>query len=109
MSLAEREDMTIEEAIKILHPGTTKEALLGYGKEDAIKLVEEACILACECMEKQIEKKVINYEKCLGNIEGKCQSCGETYSFKEGDEFNYCPECGQRLDWQTDLEVKTDG
>jgi hypothetical protein len=43
--------MTIDEAIKILHPNTSYEALLGYNKKDAIKLVEEACILACECME----------------------------------------------------------
>lgn len=50
--------MTIDEAIRILHPSTTFEAITeieyygGFGgREKAIKAVDEACVLACECME----------------------------------------------------------
>ena len=56
--------MTREEAMKILHPNTTLTALAeveyygGFnGQEAKIKAVEEACLLACEALEKQIPKK----------------------------------------------------
>ena len=56
--------MTNEEAMKILHPDTTFTALAeveyygGFnGQEAKIKAVEEACLLACEALEKQIPKK----------------------------------------------------
>lgn len=51
--------MTSEEAIRILHPNTTKEALVEYeyyggfnGKKAMIKAVDEASILACEALQK---------------------------------------------------------
>ena len=28
----------------------------------------------------------------------KCPNCGTTYEIDD-DEYNYCPNCGQRLDW----------
>lgn len=54
--------MTIDEAIKILHPNTTYRALFGVEEKEAIKMVEEACILACECMEelKKWRTSIIN-------------------------------------------------
>ena len=77
--------MTIEEAIKLLHPDTTGEGIMElqyYGgfeaKEKVIKAIEEACILACEALEKQIPKKV-NVQKWI--------------------DTKYCKNCGQRLDW----------
>lgn len=118
MSLAEREDMKIEEAIKILHPDTTREAIIeieyygGFnGQEKAIKAVEKACVVACECMEKQISKKpyinqaVIDFidfqsvEDCM-----ECPSCDSFLGYaseckEEHYQFNYCPNCGQKLDW----------
>lgn len=51
--------MDIKKAIKILHPNTTARALFGVEGKEAIKLVEEACILACECMEKQTKLQEI--------------------------------------------------
>ena len=57
--------MTIQEAIKILHPDTTRDALAeieyyaGFnGREARIKAVEEACLIACDCMSKALEEKV---------------------------------------------------
>ena len=64
--------MTYEEAMKILHPNTTFTALAeveyygGFnGQEAKIKAVEEACLLACEALEKQIPKKPLHMHKKL--------------------------------------------
>lgn len=53
--------MTLEEAIKILHPDTTLLALgeieyfAGFnGQEAKIKACEEACVVACEAMRREI-------------------------------------------------------
>ena len=90
--------MTYEEAMKILHPDTTLTALAeveyygGFnGQEAKIKAVEEACLLACEALEKQIPKKPY-WEIYDG---WHCKSCGlGVFS----DEY-FCPVCGQALDW----------
>ena len=66
--------MNIEQAIKILNPETTKEALAeieyyaGFnGKEAKLKAVNEACIIACDVM----KEKVCNekYNKSMTNIQ----------------------------------------
>ncbi len=58
--------MTYEEAKRILHPDTTVDALTeieyyaGFnGKEARLKAVDEACVVACEALEKcmKMEKK----------------------------------------------------
>ena len=53
--------MNIEQAIKILDPETTKEALAkieyyaGFnGKEAKLKAVNEACIIACDVMKEKV-------------------------------------------------------
>ena len=58
--------MTIEEAIRILDPETTAEALAeieyyaGFrGKEAAIKAVEDACILAVAALREQEQRRWI--------------------------------------------------
>ena len=47
--------MTIEEAIKILDPETTREALSAYcyDPEERIRVVEEACEIACAALRAQ--------------------------------------------------------
>ena len=101
MSLAEREDMNIEEAIKILHPDTTYRALFGIDGKEAIKLVEEACILACKCMEKQIPKNWIAEYMGDGDFAWKCPSCNDVFILIDGtpqdNNYNYCPNCGQAM------------
>ena len=92
--------MTNEEAMKILHPNTTLTALAeveyygGFnGQEAKIKAVEEACLLACEALEKQILKKPYwEYGGC------HCKSCGLDVL---SDEY-FCPLCGQAIDWEDD-------
>lgn len=57
--------------------------------------------MAIEALEKQVPKKVNNYEKAC-DIYGDCPTCGQWYSFEKGNPFNYCPECGQALDWKVE-------
>jgi|GEM_PF-4881325 hypothetical protein len=53
--------MTYKEAKRILHPYTTRKALAEieffggfHGKEKSRKAVDEACLIACEALDKQI-------------------------------------------------------
>ena len=96
--------MTVQEAIKILHPESSFEALLGYTREEGLKIVEEACILACEALEKQNPKKPIiqkmQIKDCIDQIQifnkKICPSCGTVLCA----DWNFCFECGQKLDWE---------
>lgn len=97
--------MTHEEAIKILHPNTTLTALAeveyygGFnGQEAKIKAVEEACLLACEALEKQISKKPTMGK--YGHTE--CACCGWVVESFCGDleQYPFCPHCGQAIDWR---------
>ena len=52
--------MTIEEAIRILDPETTKEELVGIkGYAAMMKVVDEACILAVAALREQEERRWI--------------------------------------------------
>ena len=57
--------MTLAEAKRILHPDTSKEALIGYSREFGVELKKEACIVACEAIEKLevIKEWVDKHEK----------------------------------------------
>ena len=46
--------MTIQEAIYILDPKTTADALKFIDRVDALAKVNEACEVACECMRKEL-------------------------------------------------------
>ena len=43
--------MNNQQAIYLLHPDTTREALQEKSHEESIKLIENACVLACEALE----------------------------------------------------------
>ena len=99
--------MTHEEAMKILHPNTTLTAFAeveyygGFnGQEAKIKAVEEACLLACEALEKQIPKKPTMGK--YGHTE--CACCGWVVESFCGDleQYPFCPHCGQAIDWSDD-------
>lgn len=106
-------ELTEQEAFKILHPDTTVESIAeikyyaGFkGREAGIKAVEDACVVACEALEKQMSKKP-DYEGDgydeNGNLiydYAKCPICG--HDFEEGINdwgCGYCSDCGQKLDW----------
>lgn len=98
--------MTAKEAIEILHPDTTAQTLLrieysGYGdfngKRAAIKAVDDACLVACEALEKQIPKKPRETRCAL-----MCANCGHKITEKGCKKLhrNYCKKCGQKIDWE---------
>lgn len=50
--------MTLEQAINILHPETFEEAIKEFNGYYALQqAVNDACLLACEVMQKEIEKQ----------------------------------------------------
>ena len=54
----------------------------------------EALNLATEALEKQIPKKFSEFDSVW------CPSCGENvFDLSNDCSFNYCPYCGQALDW----------
>lgn len=86
--------MTIDEAIKF-----AKENMLAYTSEMA-----EFKALAIEALEKQIPA-VPDYEGD-GYADGElvydtwiCPNCGKYYEVYF-DDYEYCPECGQAIDWK---------
>ena len=106
--------MTYEEAMKILHPNTTLTALAeveyygGFnGQEAKIKAVEEACLLACKALEKQIPKKLTRTNGGLSiakkDFYTKCQLCNHNIPRVVRDaRMRFCPFCGQKIDWSDD-------
>ena len=62
--------------------------------------------IAIEALEKQIPETP-NYEGD-GYINGEliydtwiCPCCGRHYEIDCNDDYIYCPQCGQRIDWTT--------
>lgn len=88
--------MTPKEAINLLHPNKTKETIRKIEENggDAIKAVEEACIVACEALEKQIPKKPI----AVDDGSHECPNCHDPEIYFD----DYCPTCGQKLKWGED-------
>ena len=86
--------MTNKEAIKF-----AKENILAYTSEMA-----EFKALAIEALEKQIPKSP-DYEDD-GYADGEliydiwiCPNCGRYYDV-DFDDYEYCPLCGQAIDWE---------
>ena len=83
--------MTAAEAKRIIHPDTTLEALAEIkGKNAKAAAVDEACLVACSALDKQIPKKP--YWEYGG---WHCKSCGLDVLSDEC----FCPLCGQKIDW----------
>mgnify|MGYP006896010602 CR=1 FL=1 len=55
--------MTVKEAIRILDPVTSAEAIAeidyytGFNRDKSIKKVEEACVIACDIMREYLSNK----------------------------------------------------
>ena len=100
--------MTAAEAKRIIHPDTTAEALAeieyygGFsGKNAKVTAVDEACLVACAALDKQIPKKPAYF--AIANNEGytiydcECPSCEQSH--RELFPFAFCIHCGQALEW----------
>ena len=64
----------------------------------------EHCNIAIEALEKQLPKKP-TYEGDGYAPDGtfvydawECPNCGECYEV-DYDDYDYCPKCGQKIDW----------
>lgn len=100
--------MTYEAAKRILHPDTTREALAEIefkGKEKSQEAVDEACLMACEALDKQIpEPPVVLNRK--GSKHFFCVACDMRLVYEingelcAGRKTRFCPDCGQALDWE---------
>ena len=95
--------MTYEEAKRILHPDTTREALaeIGFkGKEKLQDAVDEACLMACEALDKQIPQRPINLSNAPLDAYCaifRCTRCKGRLKMKS--KGAYCDKCGQAIDW----------
>lgn len=51
-------------------------------------------------LEKQVGKKVKRYGcNIIGEMTFNCPSCNLEYYVTDYEDFNYCPNCGQKIDW----------
>lgn len=100
--------MTYEEAKRILHPDTTREALAEIefkGKEKSQDAVDEARLKACAALYKQIPEPpgVLNQK---GSKHVYCVACGMKFVSQingdlcAGRKTRFCPDCGQAIDWE---------
>ena len=89
-----------------------------YGKafEEAVRQGVDQAMKECEltigmtlkeAVEKQIPKKPINvYDHYLAETNeynyttAECPCCGEDFAIDEYYRVNFCPNCGQKLDWR---------
>ena len=117
--------MDYQEARKLLHPDTTRDAIWKIAdKQEAIKKINEACVIACDAIDELQEYKQLGtleevrdavekqkgkhpYLSGDGYADGKmvydtyeCPNCGEEYEI-DLDDYDYCPRCGQHMvrDW----------
>lgn len=88
--------MTIKRAIEILDP-THREHY------DSIETVCDACRMGMQALEKQLAKKPIIMNGLLGHFNTwVCPCCNDRY-YIGYDDFKFCVNCGQAIDWS---EVK---
>lgn len=51
-------------------------------------------------LEKQVAKKIERYgSNIIGEMTFNCPSCNLEYYVTDYEDFNYCPNCGQKMDW----------
>lgn len=90
--------MTAAEAKRIIHPETTVEALAEIkGKNAKVAAVDDACLVACAALDKQIPKNPRETRCAL-----MCANCGHKITEKGCKKLhrNYCKKCGQRILWE---------
>lgn len=86
---------------------TTKELVkdlkehIGCGVE--VPLYDEELEVVVNALEKQIAKKLERYSSnIVGEMTFNCPSCNLEYYVTDYEDFNYCPNCGQKIDWRVE-------
>lgn len=97
------EEMKVEEAKQyLLNRYLVVGSPVNPPKEECEKH-NEVIDLAIEALEKQIPKSWIRNEYYDGECTWECPCCKEEYVLISGgvkeNGYNYCPNCGQKLDW----------
>ena len=74
---------------------------IAVSKNEQLPFVAPACEVAINALEKQIAKKIVinNIPKTSwtkATTKYTCPSCDRVIGFNG---MNYCPTCGQKLDW----------
>lgn len=76
---------------------------LDIGDNDRIALYPEEVQMCIDSLEKQIAKKIERYSSnIVGEITFNCPSCNLEYYVTDYEDFNYCPNCGQKIDWRVE-------
>ena len=101
----EHEAIKLQEYLKKTYKGYPKE--VGEACDTAISALKEiqqyreiGTVEECRtAAEKQRAKSVIiyGYNSSIGTLIGSCAEC-DSLPLRESN-CNYCPECGQKLDW----------
>ena len=110
--------MDYQEAKRLLHPDTTRDAIWEIAdKQEAIKKINEACVIACDAIDELQEYKQLGTleevreavekqkkKKPKGDLHSvphyRCPNCNSTvklYQNSKKDEI--CKWCGQRIEW----------
>ena len=69
--------MTYEEAIRILHPNSALHTLAEFHEKDAArKAIDEACLLACEALSRDVDRPCAVYTDDVryGKFKGFCDN-----------------------------------
>ena len=97
--------MTAKEAHAILHPDTSAASIweikMDVSNEAAMKAVEDACVVACEALEKQIPMKPLKaYDEQVEQHWLSCPMCYKGLCWEHGFKPKHCSECGQAILWE---------
>lgn len=76
--------------------------------DDVFKQDIEALKVGISSLKKQMSKKVIweneKNSKAYLFSWAYCPNCGSDMCDKHNEEFQFCPDCGQALDWSEEVE-----
>ena len=64
----------------------------------------EALNIAINALEKQIPKKPISISSVENSMYVKCPTCKLRTVLYDGCSMDYCKNCGQKLNWESDAD-----